>query len=76
MEHVNVIVIRDGIVDANYLFVGPHDEITDQANKKFIELCRERFSNFDEYTPEDIENILDDGYAEYGRGSICISWPE
>lgn len=73
---VNVIVIQDGVVDENHLFIGSHEEISELANKKFIDLCKQRFSNFDAYTPDDIESILDDGFAEYGRGSICITWPE
>ncbi len=68
--------MKDGVVDANHLFVGRHQEISEKANQKLIEVCREVFSNFDTYTPDDIEAILEDGYAEFGHGSVCISWPE
>ena len=72
---VNVIAIKDGVVEESYLFTGDRMEIAILSHNKLIELCREKFSNFDEYTDEDIESILDDGFAEYGKGSICITWP-
>ncbi len=72
---VNVIAIKDGVVEESYLFTGDRMEIAMLSHNKLIELCREKFSNFDEYTDDDIESILDDGFAEYGKGSICITWP-
>lgn len=46
---------------------------SEEAEAKFLELCREKIWNFDEYTPGDIEAILDNGYEQYGAGnSICI----
>lgn len=73
---VNVIAIKDGVVEESYLFTGDRMEIAILSHNKLIELCREKFSNFDEYTDDDIESILDDGFAEYGKGSICITWPD
>jgi hypothetical protein len=31
-------------------------------------------SNFDEYTKEDIDTILDNGYERFGNGFIAINW--
>jgi hypothetical protein len=72
---VNVIANKDGVVDESYLFVGDHS-VSELAYKKFIELCSERVSDWRDYSPEDIESTLEDGYVEYDRGSICITWPE
>jgi hypothetical protein len=73
-ETVSVIVIKNGVVEEGYKFSGKRDEIATSAEKRFLELCHDKISNFDEYTPDDITAILDDGLAEYGGGSICIHW--
>ena len=72
---VNVIVIKDGVVDESYLFVGDHT-VSELAYKKFLELCGRWISNWRNYSPDDIEALLEDGYVEHDRGSICITWPE
>lgn len=73
---LNVIVIKKSVIDVSYLFVGPLKEIAKQAEKKFLDLCADNISNWDEHTLEDIEDILDDGYYEFGNGnSICITHP-
>lgn len=71
---VFVIAIKNGVLEEGYNFSGKRDEIAKLAEKKFLELCHDKISNFDEYTPDDITAILDDGLAEYGGGSICIHW--
>jgi|688.fasta_scaffold439519_2 hypothetical protein len=73
-ETVSVIAIKNGVVEECYNFSGKNDEIAKLAEKKFLELCSDKISNFDEYTPDDITAILDDGLAEYGGGSINIHW--
>ena len=34
----------------------------EQAEKKFLEICKERLSNFNEYNQDDISVILEDGF--------------
>jgi len=70
-EQVNVIVIRNGVVDENIL-----SSSKEQAETLFLKKCESILSNFDEYTEHDKRAILDDGYETFGCGSICISWPE
>lgn len=76
IEFVSVIIVKNGVVDENHLFVGQHEDIAKNAEDKYLELCRTHVSNFDEYDVDDINNILMDGYCELGTGSICINWPE
>ena len=66
-NQILVITIKDSVLDEVFPFTESED-----AEKKFLELCREKIWNFDEYTPNDITGILDDGYAKYGANSICI----
>ena len=64
-----IVVVKDGVVDENILCVDSAD-----AEKRFLDKCAERLSNWDEYSAEDREACLDDGYAEYVTGSVCLSW--
>lgn len=45
------------------------------AQEAFLAKCRERFSNFDQYTQADIQVILDQGYEKSGNGSVCLYDP-
>lgn len=77
MEHCNVVVTLAGILQENYLFQGDdHDVVAHVAELKFIERCREYMSNADEYTPEDWENTIEEGYMSFGRGYVFLSWPD
>ena len=73
---VNVTVIKDDAVYENHLFIGDHKEICELAEKKFLDLFKQESWNWDDYTPDDIEAILEDGLAEFRDGTICITWPE
>ena len=65
-----------------YVIMIQNDLVTDtykckngeQAEKKFLEICKERLSNFNEYNQDDISVILEDGFERYGDGSISIIW--
>ena len=46
----------------------------EEAEKEFLDLCREYLSNFDEYTKEDIDTILENGYESFGTGFVAIYW--
>lgn len=71
MEYISVIVIKNDVVEENHLRFSPKE-----AENLFFEKCAQYISNWDEYTPEDRDGILDDGYEKFGHGSVCISWPE
>lgn len=76
-ETVAVAVIKDSVVDSMRLFTGPHDEITRQAEEAFINECRERCTNWENYTPADVAEMIDNGYFCLRNGdSVCIYWPE
>lgn len=72
---VSVIVIKDSVVDSFVCFPDTR-EGNACAEMLFRERMSEQLSNFDEYTEEDIQACLDEGYAIYGHGSICIAHNE
>lgn len=77
MEFVAVVCISEGVTESVKLFKGEdRSEISSQAEQHFLDLCREKIWNFDEYTQDDIDAILDNGYEKYGDNSICICWPD
>ena len=39
-----------------------------------IQQLEDHVSNWDEYTPEDREVVLDQGYETFGTGSVCVCW--
>lgn len=61
-------VIRDNVF-SEFVHFG-----TDQAEAEqhFISACATEVSNWPEYTPGDIERILDDGYVTFGNGSVNL----
>lgn len=46
----------------------------EKAEKTFINICSETFSNFEEYTKEDIDAILDNGYEESTHRIVFLTW--
>lgn len=65
-----IIIIKDSLVDNSFPF---KDGV--EAEKIFLEKCRENISNFDSYSLEDVDIIIDEGYEKFGTGnSICIHW--
>jgi hypothetical protein len=64
-----VMTIWDNIPDEIQLATDSYE----RATKCFLDECRSRLSNFDEYDAQDIDNILDDGYVQTVDGrTICI----
>lgn len=64
-----VIVVKNNVVEENVLCRdGKH------AEKVFLDKLAERLSNWDEYDQDDIDAVLDNGYEEFGNGSVCLSW--
>ena len=64
-----VIVVRDNVVDEHVLC-----RDSKHAEKVFRDKLAECLSNWDEYTQEDIDCVLDNGYEKFGNGSVCLSW--
>lgn len=46
----------------------------DKAEDCFKTIARHKFSNWDEYSAEDISSVLDNGYETTSNGSLCLSW--
>ena len=45
----------------------------EEATEHFLDACETHISNFDEYTDEDVENVLNDGYERIGAiGSVVM----
>lgn len=65
----SVIIIRDNQAVEIFPFV-----TRDEAGLHFLCECKNKISNFDEYTSEDIAYILENGFERFGDGSISIVW--
>ena len=76
LHFCNVIHTVDGQIEHVYLFYGnEHKVVADAAEDKFLDLLHEHLSNFDEYTPDDLEAVLEDGYEENNTDKFFIFWP-
>ena len=65
-----VIIIGNAVVDYSIPFTNDKE-----AESNFLAVCKENISNFDEYSKDDIEYLLDNGYATFDfNNSICIHW--
>jgi hypothetical protein len=64
-----VVVIKDNLVHDNIMC---NDNV--HAEKVFFDKLAENLSNWDEYTEEDREAVLEDGYENFGNGSVCLTW--
>ena len=64
-----VLKIKDNLPQDVYCVTEDYDTVT----RRFVEVCREQVSNFDEFTADDIDSCLDDGFCEMVNGSmICL----
>lgn len=64
-----VVVIRDGVVYDHVLC-----DDSEHAERVFLDKLAERLSNWDEYDADQRQAVLDNGYEEFGSGSVCLSW--
>lgn len=71
-----VTVIRNNVVDEITLFKSETPSDRANAEQFFLQRCGDILTNWDEYTSEDKDAILDNGYESFGNGSICICSPE
>jgi len=73
MDIANVVVIK--LENSLKPYVESIESFNDSevAESAFLDQCHVWISNFNDYKEEDIRDILDDGIAEFGNGSICLS---
>lgn len=63
-----VLVNKDSVLE-EIAHVGVDRQVAEQ---RFIEVCSERISNWDEYTPADVAAVLENGYEMFGKGVGAI----
>lgn len=64
-----VLIIQNNLITETFKCKNSQD-----VEKKFLEVCREKLSNFNEYKEEDFNFILEQGYEKFNKGSISICW--
>ena len=64
-----IIVVREGVVSENILC-----RDAEHAERVFLDKLAECLSNWDEYDQDDRDVILENGYEQFGNGSVCLSW--
>lgn len=74
---INVVVIKDNVVDEVHLFRGKNrTRVVKQAEAYFCKKVKELQPDYTEgWNEEDWGYALDDGYIETHDGSVCITWP-
>lgn len=63
-----IVVIKDDVVFESKVAT------PENCEQVYLDTCREHISNFDQFSPEDIETIVDEGYAKMVVGSVCLHW--
>lgn len=66
---IAIVEIKDNVIEDMRLF---KDEDTAKAEEFFKQQCSTYIWNWNEYTAEEIQGCIDDGYATYGNSSFCI----
>jgi hypothetical protein len=75
MEEVLVILTLDSVPSQVISFKGEHDEISKKAEEQFLKICAEYIRKFKNYTHDDKEAILEDGYEVWDHvNSVAIHW--
>ena len=70
---VSVVVIEDNIVESIQTFA---EKEVHRAESYFLSQCKRHFSNFDEYSSDDILTILENGYEKGNNKGVCLCWSE
>ena len=78
IETAAVVVVKQGVVFHSLLLQGEdREKVFDRVEQEFMRLCREHIHECREFSDEDFEPALDDGYIEDSNNvSVCITWPE
>jgi hypothetical protein len=63
-----IVIITDNVVDT----IKPSTK--ENCERDFLDACSVNISNFADYSQEDVNAIIEDGYAMKGNGSICLTW--
>ena len=63
-----IIVVRHDVVET----VTPTTKA--DCEREFLARVESNVSNWDEYTSDDIEHIVEQGYEMFGCGSVCLTW--
>ena len=68
-----IVVVKEGIVD-NIEVVSGNDEsmINARAEEIFLETCAEQFSNWSDYTVEDIDKVVENGFEKGNDVSVNL----
>lgn len=65
---MNALVVVARVGNVEDVFLSSEEEV----EPRFLSICAEVFSNFSDYTPDDIDAILDNGYEEGNDCAVCI----
>jgi hypothetical protein len=66
--------IVDGVVNTNLLFTGKEEKaIMAEAERQFVEMIKNEISC--EFSKDELNDIIANGYAECGSLCICLSYP-
>lgn len=80
MRVINVVKIKDGVVDDMESYGVYEEQLSDDvvkaAEDMFIKCAKE--IGFDDSDPENVEMTLDNGYYEnpFLQRSVCITWSD
>ena len=73
----NIVVVKDEVVNENILIVGAElTEVNAKSEKIFLDKCKNYIFGFENYSHEEIQFLLNEGYVTFMGGSICITFPE
>ena len=70
-----VLANADGVEEV-FVFGGSPGEVAAAAKRKFLGLCGEYISNWDEYSAADIDSVLSDGIASFNHRAVVLGTPE
>ena len=72
-ERKAVVVVLDGKVDSAVLCEASQEyNLSEAVEIAFKNECSHRLSNWDEYTYDDIHACIEQGYENFGNGTIAI----
>jgi hypothetical protein len=63
-----IIVIRNRVVDS------VKQTTKENCERDFLDACQTNLSNWDKYDQYDRDVLLENGYAHFGKGTVCITW--
>ncbi len=77
IEQCNVIVINGDTVYMNTLVNGEEKRnVAGKVEELFRDYCAKYIDDFNEFTPEEIEDAIENGVMEGARYSVFINWPD